>query len=33
MPAGSVMKSITEFDVDLPRIVKVESAEGEAVVK
>jgi hypothetical protein len=33
MLADSVVKSITEFDVDLPRVVKVESAEGEAVVK
>src|SRR5580700_1514883 len=30
---SSVVKSVTELDVDLPRVVKVESSEGQTVVE
>src|SRR5580692_1172 len=32
-PRRLVMKSVAEFDVNLTRIVEVESSEGEAVVE
>src|ERR1035438_377112 len=33
MLTDSVVKSPTEFDVDLPRVVKVESSKGQTVVE
>lgn len=33
MDRSSIMKSIAEFDVDLPRVIEVESSKRQAVIK